>query len=242
MPGFDYNFDWGTQGNVLPTQPTTYKVADESSNSISNTANPVSLGVDSKVGGSGGGGGGSMLPGAFQIGLGAYQMYQGYKMRKEADAMRKDAMFKIPASATESLDRARSRASQTKMPGQEMMEKQIAGDGANYMANVNQFAGSGTQAIAGAGRNQVMQNDALRKLAVQSAQYNANEQRNLQSQLGQMASLQQKEWEINKYKPWQDTLKQASAMKGSGIQNMYGGLTSITPNMEDVSKMAKFLI
>ena len=87
-----------------------------------------------------------------------------------------------------------------------------------------QTAGSSSEALGAVTNmfaNRMRQQNSL---AGQAAQDYMRRQADVTQQLGNMATYQDKEWQLNEMQPFLDAAATASAMGGAGMQNMMGGL------------------
>ena len=161
------------------------------------------------------------IPALAQAGLGIYQAISG---AKQAKTPRPE--YEIPGAATAALAEAKKLASQRQLPGQQLMEEQMAASTARTIGDIQEVAPSGAAALGAIGQTHQTEQQAQRDLALKGAQYQAANQAALRQQLGQYAGFQEKEFDINQMQPYLAAMATASAMKGAGMQNIYGGISS----------------
>ncbi len=135
--------------------------------------------------------------------------------------------WQIPAAATEALGNARTMASASVRPGDQMAKDAISKNTAAIIGNINRTAGSATQALGAGEKAQINANNALNQNAAQNTQYQFNAKQNLQNVLGTYANLQREQQQKNVFDPYQARVDTKNALIGSGLQNIFGGLNNI---------------
>ena len=168
-------------------------------------------------------------------GLGAYKAYQGRQQQKKAERIRRKAQarmdanpFQVPTEALSALSSAQALAGQTRLPGQDLIEQQLAG-GTGAAIQATREAATTPQDIMG-GATQAYQNlyiNPLRDLGVSAAQrYDANQQ-NMQAQLNNVAQYRNQEWQQNVQLPYQNAMQTSGQLASAGQQNLYSGISDI---------------
>lgn len=136
----------------------------------------------------------------------------------------------IPGSAYENVASAKRLASATVRPGNQIALDDIARATASGEASVKRTAGSGSQVLAAteriakSGQEAVVKNNAL------NADFNFNQQRNLQGVLSNFAQLQREKFINDTWGPYQESRQTSGALIGSGIQNLFGTLAGAQQN------------
>ena len=161
----------------------------------------------------------SLLPTLAQFGLGAYQLAQGRKMAKE-----ETPEFQIPKEYQSMLNLQQA-SMFGDMGGLSRVEQNIRGNTADTISTAARYGMIDPNTI-GAAYGQ--ESDALANLGVQNAMYKAGEKDKFLNVLDLMGQqkLAKQEWDV--LAPFQRRMATASGAIGSGIQNMYGGLSAAT--------------
>lgn len=158
----------------------------------------------------------SLLPTLAQFGLGAYQTAQGSKMAKE-----ETPEFQIP-SEYQSMLKTQKASMLGDMPGETRIRQDIRGNTSDAIGTAARY-GMLDQNTIGAAYGQ--EQNALGGLGVQGAMYRGGEKDkflNVLDLMGQQKLMKQ-QWDV--LDPFQRRMGTASGAIGSGIQNMYGGIT-----------------
>jgi hypothetical protein len=169
----------------------------------------------------------SLVPAAVKLGTSLYQMYEGSQLGKA-----QQPQYQISEGMQNALKNSQMLAAQRELPGQSIMEDQLRGSTAGAINAINQMGGGGAgmgAALQAYGNEQ----QGLQNIALQGAQrYDQNQQQlmNMQQQIG---TMQDKQWNLNEYLPWQDKMTQASDMKGAGISNLFGATTDSAQAITD---------
>jgi len=168
-------------------------------------------------------------------GLGVLKAGQGFGQSRKGERIRKRAQnefdanpFKTPTEALQALSSAQNQAAQTRLPGQDLLEDKISGATGSAISAIKEAAttpqdiiGSTTAAF------QNLQVDPLRDLAIAGAnRFDAN-QRNLQSQLGNIAGFRAQEWQQNVLNPYQAAMGTAGQLAAAGQKNLFSGISDI---------------
>lgn len=163
------------------------------------------------------------IPALLQAGTGVAQFISGNRMRK--DLVRPE--YQIPAAAKAALGQARSLASSQEMAGMSQAENEMNQILSLGVQSAQQTAGSSSEALGAVTNmfaNRMRQQNSL---AGQAAQDYMRRQADVTQQLGNMATYQDKQWQLNEMQPFLDAAATASAMGGAGMQNMMGGLQGL---------------
>lgn len=162
--------------------------------------------------------------GGAQTAFGAYQYLKGRQLAKSAIR----PTYDIPMELRNKMSSAQIAA----LEGMSAQERE------QYLANLQRVANFQMQAMAdrkaglvGAAELGQTQADALMNLATTSEQMRRENQRYLGQVQSEMAGEKQKQWEMNKYMPYQSQVTAAQAMQGAGLQNIWGGAGSAAKNI-----------
>lgn len=164
----------------------------------------------------------SLLLSGAKAGFGAIQAHRGNKLAKQAIR----PTYNIPSAENNYLANAQAMAQNSRLPGQSAIEENIGGSTAGAIRAGQESGDPVAQMALLAGVN-ANQNQALTNVGVQGAQMQQQNKMNLQGALQNYAGYQDKAFDINSMQQFQDKTKAASALKGAGIQNLWGGLENI---------------
>ena len=157
-----------------------------------------------------------------QVGYGIYQSQQGRKLAEEAEANR--PQYRMPESLKQAMLSAELRSLEG-LPGEtkSLMSQETDRSRMSSLAQINERRG-GLGAVAQLEQNQ---QDAIRQQAVMDVQQRDKNLQNLQSMRLQMAQQEQAQWQWDEAQRYQTAAGTASAMQGAGLQNIFGGITSL---------------
>tara|TARA_R110000868_G_scaffold104290_3_gene287251 strand:+ start:9418 stop:10071 length:654 start_codon:yes stop_codon:yes gene_type:complete len=156
------------------------------------------------------------------LGMAAYQMHTASKLAKTPRPMNE-----IPQSQTRALNNASYMASQTELPGQNIMQQKIDQGSAGALSNLKDVSQNGSALganIANVYRGNVGGQNQLNLAAAQN--FN-NNQGNFRAELNNMAPFEQKKWEINQLDPYRNNMAAASAMREGAFRNATAGVTDL---------------
>ena len=160
--------------------------------------------------------------GVAQLGYGIYQNVQGSKAAKEAEANR--PKYKIPLSLKRALGSAQLRSLQG-MPGairsemlQEMDRSRMAS-----LAQINERRGG----LGAVSQLEQTQQDSIRQIGLMDIQERNKNLQNLQQLRGVMAQQEQAAFQWDEAERYKAAAGAASAMQGAGLQNIFGGVSSV---------------
>lgn len=170
----------------------------------------------------------SAILGGIQSATGIAQYISGQKMAKG----NKRPQYEIPSDIKDNLSQAQLQSLEG-LP--EEQKKQ-------YIENTQRVQNSGLNAlgdrqagIAGLASLTQQGNDANRQLLSMDAQARQQNQSALMNARTQMAGYKDKDFELNKLLPFQQTAQAAQGLQGSGLQNIMGGLSSVQNTFENAS-------
>jgi len=159
------------------------------------------------------------IPAVAQAGTGIYQAVKGNRL---ANSMERPN-FEIPQEILDNLTDSQMQA----LRGMPAEQKQQYID--NVMRSQQAALGAMGDRKAGlAGLGGVQQNaiDAYRNMLSMDAQQRQVNEQALQGVRSNVADYKDKQFQVNQLDPYNQTMQAAEAMKGAGIQNMMGGVTS----------------
>jgi hypothetical protein len=110
------------------------------------------------------------------------------------------------------------------IPGGEMYRNEIKGATASGMNAASQL-GSGSEAYGMLGKLAGQQNNAMGGLAQQTSQYVSGKQGEYANSLQSLGQEQNRVWDWNKAQPYLQAAQMAAQLRGSGMQNLFGGIS-----------------
>lgn len=155
---------------------------------------------------------------------GIVQKAQADKLRKQFD----QPMYAIPEGMQEAYGLAQSRAFDTSLPGQSLIEAGIDRGQAAANRAIMESGLSGAERLAAINAGAGNRMDANTQLAMQMAQQQQQNLANYQNTLGQLAGYQEKQWQLNKQQPWMDAMEAANRLAEAGSQNIMTGLKDLS--------------
>jgi hypothetical protein len=155
---------------------------------------------------------------------GIVQKAQADKLRKQFD----QPMYAIPQGMQEAYGLAQSRAFDTSLPGQSLIEAGIDRGQAAANRAIMESGLSGAERLAAINAGAGNRMDANTQLAMQMAQQQQQNLANYQNTLGQLAGYQEKQWQLNKQQPWIDAMEAANRLSEAGSQNIMTGLKDLS--------------
>jgi len=155
---------------------------------------------------------------------GIVQKAQADKLRKQFD----QPMYAIPQGMQEAYGLAQSRAFDTSLPGQSLIEAGIDRGQAAANRAIMESGLSGAERLAAINAGAGNRMDANTQLAMQMAQQQQQNLANYQNTLGQLAGYQEKQWQLNKQQPWIDAMEAANRLAEAGSQNIMTGLKDLS--------------
>lgn len=171
-----------------------------------------------------------MIPivmGAIAAASSVYQVAQGASQKRRGqrglDALERPE-YEIPAAVRQMLALTQNRASDAYMPGQGIASDSIGSTTANGMSAAME-SGNPYAALGAITSNA---NQAYNNLAINSAQYQNQENAQYLSTLGTMANFQDTEWQMNQFAPYKDNYLRFNDMIGAGIKNIHSGIGDIS--------------
>ena len=144
--------------------------------------------------------------------------------KKQKELWNSRPTYERPDEANEMLDLYRKQAARTELPGQKLMENKFGATTASGIRQVNKAASSSTSALSAITDIYGKEQEAVRDLGIQFAQYKAMQEQNLAQGLGQAAQYSDQEFQYNKQQPWDIKMNEASSRQQAGAANLWGGI------------------
>lgn len=163
------------------------------------------------------------IPALAQAGIGIGQLSRA---RKYADVQR--PQYTVPESMVRMQDIAETLASQRRLPGQDVIEE-----------NLREGTGTGTRMAQEASSTPTQVTDVITRLFANEQSQRANlgveadrmyqrNQANLMNVLGSIAPYQEKEFEMNEFLPYMQSMNTARALRESGMRNLFSGISDMS--------------
>lgn len=164
------------------------------------------------------------IPALIKLGSGISQSIKAKKLEKEAGDRPE---YEIPESIQQMLDKSNALAQMRELPGANIMEERIRGT-TSEMASRMQEATAGTGAMLG-GLAQLGRQEAagLQDIGVRGAEFWSQNQQQLMSNLARMGQYEQEQWKQNMLEPYMESKYAEAALRGAGMQNIFGAATDI---------------
>ena len=157
------------------------------------------------------------IPEVFKLGLGVSQALRARKIEKSQQR----PLFAIPGAAQNAMAGQENLAT-GQAPGLSTAMQQLSQAQAGSTAAVQNSGGGGGERLAALTMmNENAGNQAL-NLGAQQQQWQAAQQQNLINQQNQYADWQQRAWEYNKYKPYEQAMAKAAELRNAANTNIYG--------------------
>lgn len=173
---------------------------------LTKNANPISAGI-SAFGGLAKG-----IVGAVQLGRAKRPKAPTYTRADETNEL---------------VDLYRKRAAATQLPGQEAIESGLGATVAQGVSDVQNTASSSVSALGAITDLYGRKQQAVRDLGIQFAEFKAARQGELGDALKTGAAASDKEFEINKWLPYQTKMNEYTSQKQAGAANLFGGFEGI---------------
>lgn len=165
---------------------------------------------------------GGAAGGVFKTGLGVAQYIKAKKLEK---TLGKRPAYKTPEEIAQMLALVKAGASQTELPGQGILEQKIGAASAEGVRQATQASDSSASLNAGIAGITGSEQDKLGDIGVEAANYRQMQQEKLKQALMATAPYKDKEFDINKMEPFKEKASAIEALKGSALENAYGGIT-----------------
>lgn len=170
----------------------------------------------------------SAVPALYQAGSGIVQSITGKKLRS------KRPKYNIPGEAFQNLNDATSAYNASTaygLPGQGRIQNNLLQSQASAQQGIMQSQQSPSAQLLGLTAVNANTNRTMADLGINSAQFrqqNMNQMRaGMMSAREALARYRDREFELNKLNPFMDEMYAKGALRGSSMQNVYGGLTSL---------------
>lgn len=133
-------------------------------------------------------------------------------------------VYDIPDAAKQQLAISEAAYADPRMPGEARANSQIG----QTLSAMLRAGRDSSNPMAGLAMAQANSNRAYNDLATSSAQYQMQDQQNLQQNLGQYAQYEDQKWQLNKFSPYADKYNEYREMVGAGQQNQFSALNGLS--------------
>lgn len=160
----------------------------------------------------------TLIPALFQAGLGTYQSIKANKWAKTPVPE-----YKIPEALNTAVGMQR-RYAQSDMPGTQSMISEQRQSGANAISEMSRYGMIDPNMV-----NKVygQESENIGKIGLANEEYRLGEKNTYLQMLSMLAEQQGRKYDWEVLLPYQQKMQAASALQGSGIQNIYGSLGSV---------------
>jgi len=176
----------------------------------------------------------------FKIGAAIKQAKRAKQAGRDAKAMEAKGWnkYNTPEAFREKEAFLRSQYNDPKMMGQRVMEDKLGANTANRISSIRRTAGSGAEAMLGLGLAQNNMNKGMQDIGLNATAQRMSDFNNFLNALQQKSGYQDKEWEINKFNPYQQKLAEKQALEHSSRANLQNFASDIG-NMGLIGSMMK---
>lgn len=176
----------------------------------------------------------------FKIGAAIKQAKRAKQAGRDAKAMEAKGWnkYNTPEAFREKEAFLRSQYNDPKMMGQRVMEDKLGANTANRISSIRRTAGSGAEAMLGLGLAQNNMNKGMQDIGLNATAQRMSDFNNFLNALQQKSGYQDKEWEINKFNPYQQKLAEKQALEHSSRANLQNFASDIG-NMGVIGSMMK---
>jgi len=176
----------------------------------------------------------ALVSGGLELGKGVVGAIQGFGAKKKIKEQWKDRpAYTRPKEVEEMLDIYRKEAGRSQLPGQDLIEAKLGRATGRSIRQAERFAPSSTAALGAISDVYGREQDAIRDLGIQFAQYKAAQQGQLAAGLGQAAQYSDQEFYLNKMQPWEQKMNELWSQKQAGFGNMWSGTTGAAGTFMD---------
>ena len=168
----------------------------------------------------------AIVAGGLQVLGGVYQQWRAGSMRKKAMEQYNNNPYQVPGSATRSVNLMGRLAQGEKLPGQDVIESNIAGNTAEGINSIRSSATSPSQVMRGMIEMYQNQQNQQQQLDVTAANDYQRRQGAYAQAVASLAPYEVEKWKYKTLYPVQAQLNAAAGMSGAGQQNMSQGIQS----------------
>ena len=154
----------------------------------------------------------------------------GRKQKREAERLRKSTTrptYETPMSAKKMQGIAEQQATQG-LVGRSILEDRLRSSTAGAVRATEEVATSPALRLAAITATYGQEMEGMEDIAMADTKARLDAANRLARAYGTMADYEDREFDINKQRPFEDTMAAASALTGAGMQNVQGALEGIS--------------
>jgi hypothetical protein len=154
----------------------------------------------------------------------------GGKQKREAERLRKSTTrptYETPMSAKKMQGIAEQQATQG-LVGRSILEDRLRSSTAGAVRATEEVATSPASRLAAITATYGQEMEGMEDIAMADTKARLDAANRLARAYGTMADYEDREFDINKQRPFEDTMAAASALTGAGMQNVQGALEGIS--------------
>jgi len=179
----------------------------------------------------------ALIAGGVQSATGIYQQRRASRLRKKAMKQYNNNPYQIPESAVRSVNLVGRAAQGTQLPGQSLIEENMAANTAEGINAARKSASSPSQILSSTIDLYSQQQKNQQQLDLTAAQDYQRRQSAYANAVQSLAPYEVEKWKYKTLYPVQADLNAASGMSGAGQQNMAQGVSSIINTTANQSYM-----
>ena len=183
---------------------------------------------------------GAGISGLASLAKGIFGASQASKASKALKKM-KSPTYNRPEEYQDLMDLYRQQAGMSQLPGQQAYESRMGAGVAESVSDLQKSASSSATAQSSLVDIYGKKQDAIRDLAVQFAEYKTARQRDLAKGLEQGADYSDKEFEVNKWLPYQTKMNELTGQRQAGAANLWGGIEGMASAGMNLMGTASYL-
>ena len=154
----------------------------------------------------------------------------GSRQKKEAERLRKGTTrptYETPLSAKKALGISEQQATQG-LVGRSILEDRLRSSTAGAVRATEEVATSPASRLAAITATYGKEMEGMEDIAMADTQARLEAANRLSRAYGAMADYEDREFDINEQRPFEDTMAAASALTGAGMQNVQGSLEGLS--------------
>ena len=132
--------------------------------------------------------------------------------------------YEIPEAVKESLGISRRNAMMTELPAQSTMEARMGSTVSGAVGQGLKGADSQANLLDFIGKQYNTQQQGMQNIGMEAAQQWQNNQTALKGDLNNYGQYQDKQWQLNKYEPYQVAAAKAAALQKAGTEGLVGSM------------------
>ena len=135
--------------------------------------------------------------------------------------------YEIPEAVKESLNLSKRNASMTELPNQSMMEQRLGSNVSGAVGQGLRVADSQANLLDFVGKQARNQQVGMQNIGMAAAESWKKNQEALKGDLNNYGAYEDKQWQLNKYEPYQVAAAKAAALQKAGQEGLAGSLQGL---------------